>query len=262
MAAESVSGEKWYSFQALRSGTVSVEVMPGVGDVHVNVFNSSYAMMNNSAAPVAGMAVASMPVTAGATYMLRVSGTSASMDLHLANAVSELDRVDTSRDGKVTPRDVLLVINEILTAGPHATPMEAGNPTLYLDTSMNGTISTQDVLMVINYLLTHSATASPAAAPSVAPASSGGESTGTSSLRSLDTSGSAAVASGLAMSGQTESSAAIAAPAVDAVFTELESQVATASSAASSNATWSAFSPADNWLEEEADEDLLVTIDE
>jgi hypothetical protein len=247
MAAMSVNGEAWYSFQALRSGTVSVQATPASGDVHVNLFSDSYSLMHNGAAPAAGMAVASTAVTAGETYLVRITGSSADADLSIANAVGDTDRFDTTRDGRVTPGDVLKIINELLSVGVHATPMDMGNPTMYLDTSLDGSITSKDVLQVVNYLLSRptSGLSAPSAAPAAVPA---GAPAGNSPSGEADDAG-AAVASAMAMSTSGDSAASAFDPAAaDAVYTQLaaeEAQTAAAETLAA-DAAWADFDQADD----------------
>jgi hypothetical protein len=247
MDGESVSGEKWYSFQALRSGTVSVSAAGG--DVHLNLFSESYALMPNAAPAAAGEAMVTSAVTAGQTYMVRLSGAAASLDLELENAIDQIDRLDTSRDARVTPRDALMIINDLLAHGSHQTPMEAGNPRLYLDTNLDGNTTPSDALQVINYLLARSAQASaaPAAAPLSAPAAQPAAAAADPTQ--------AAVATGLAMSASPQ--IAIEPAAVDVAFSSPSAagfEHAAASMAPSAiDAAWSA---GDDWLsEDEADED-------
>jgi hypothetical protein len=77
---------------------------------------------------------------------------------------------DVNADNRVSPRDVLVVINALTSqaqsgaAAPlAATAAAAASETYYVDVSGDGRVTTRDVLMVINYLLSP-----PASAPSAA----------------------------------------------------------------------------------------------
>jgi hypothetical protein len=245
MAQESVNGEKWYSFQALRSGTVSVSAAATGGEVHLNLFSESYALMQN-AAP-AGQPMVTAAVTEGETYMVRVIG-SASVDLKVSNSISEFDRLDTTRDGKISPRDVLVIVNELLWHGSHHTPMEAGNYLVYLDTTLDGNTTAADALEVINYLLLHGATIAAPAAGAAAP---------------LAAAAPVMAVPAAAVDGtQSAMAAALAAPATsdtiepaaaDLVLAELPDPTITAGSAPAIDAAWSDGA---SWLaDDEADED-------
>ncbi len=82
--------------------------------------------------------------------------------------------VDVNADSLVTPRDALIVINELLRstvsqASVVPAAATASSATYFPDVDGNGVISPRDVLMVINYLLVPP-TAQPVAAPAAAPA--------------------------------------------------------------------------------------------
>ena len=82
-----------------------------------------------------------------------------------------IDIFDVSADGNVSPRDVLLVINEVNdpeisdpATGEITTPIAAGDvPVAYLDVDGNGLITPRDVLGVINRLNQLSTSAASAA---------------------------------------------------------------------------------------------------
>ena len=62
---------------------------------------------------------------------------------------------DVSGDGKITPLDVLLVINYINAGHPvarDASPARAKPPPPFYDVNGDGKITPEDVLIVINYL--------------------------------------------------------------------------------------------------------------
>jgi hypothetical protein len=151
--SQSLSGDKWYTFQSLRAGTISVDAAATVGIVNVNLYSTSYALMGSASAAAVGHMVVSQNISAGETYMLRLSGTGSTASLKISNQVPDADRLDTTRDGSITAADALRVISELLTVGGHATPTTSGDPKLYFDTNLDGRISTIDALQVISYLL-------------------------------------------------------------------------------------------------------------
>ena len=66
---------------------------------------------------------------------------------------NEANPLDSTGDGYIVPRDVLVIINEIEEHGPHALRLPPPIPIIYFyDTNGDGYISPIDVLLVINYL--------------------------------------------------------------------------------------------------------------
>ncbi|MEX0675655.1 MAG: ELWxxDGT repeat protein [Pirellulales bacterium] len=262
MGPQTISGQQWYAFQSLRSGTVSVDAS-SAGSVSVNLYSEDFLQMTSAAPLAAGPAMASGEVTAGNTYLVRLNSPGATATLHISNRVADADRFDTSRDGRVTARDALLLVNELLSIPRQATPMVMGNAKLYLDTTLDGMITLRDVHQLINYLLSQPA-ASPRAAAAVsadlpdAPSAPGGsEPAGSDAAR-------AAVATGLAMSGFGSAAPAARAPAIepkaaDAVYTQLAADLMLAEpgDSLSADALWTDLSP-DDLLAETEDIDLLI----
>lgn len=110
-----------------------------------------------------------------APYTFMVQGTGAAPPQAFAHNAAF--PADVNADSRVSPFDVLIVINSLLTrnAEPTATPQAASaaddmDNTYYVDVSGDGRLSPFDVLMVINYLLTERA--APSAAPAAVPAAS------------------------------------------------------------------------------------------
>ncbi len=153
MPAQTVSGESWYSFQPLRSGTISVAATSTAGSTNVHLYDTSYSLLASGSGQAVGQMVASAQVSAGNTYLVRMVGSSSTAGLTITNTVSDSDRVDANRSGSVTASDLLAVINSLLHFGTHATPMDMHDPQLYMDTNLDGRISPSDMLQVINYLL-------------------------------------------------------------------------------------------------------------
>ncbi|HEV3138402.1 MAG TPA: dockerin type I domain-containing protein, partial [Pirellulales bacterium] len=246
VSASVTTGGNWYSFEPLRSGTVSVSstIASAGTNLSIDLYDANYNSLAGASANGVGQASLSQAVTAGQTYLVRLTGNDAAATVNISNSVSESDRCDTTRDGQVNASDLLRIINYLNANGPHTTPQVLGDPNLYLDTNLDGNINAQDALTVINYLLDH--TASPSVAASAM----------TSAAASVVPDASSAVAIGLTLaassstqstSGQSRSAAPVLAP-VDAVYSQIGSVGTPASamisdpSAAGSTATSAASS--------------------
>lgn len=212
--------DKWFEVTPLRSGTLRAVANTDSTGVHLYAYDESYNLQSMGSGTGVGQVTVNVTVQAGKTYLLRVSE-SAAGSLKFSTIVPDGDRLDTTRDGSVTPADVLRVINELLTAGPHATPAVAGNAKMYLDTNVDGQISPVDVLQVVNFLLRGGPSASPLVATSVEDAGAG---LGDDSAPAADPgpTAAAAVAVGLSLTATTPPVQARLAPAsADAVYDEL-----------------------------------------
>ncbi|MBI3837638.1 MAG: hypothetical protein HY288_06865, partial [Planctomycetia bacterium] len=220
------SGGQWYAIEPLRSGTVSVSSTATTIGTHldINLYDANYHSIGGSDVGVG--------VTAGQTYLVRLTGNDPAVSLKISNTVADSDRCDTNRDGHISASDLLKVINDLLSEGRHATPLVLGDPKLYLDTNLDGQISPQDALVVINYLLSHSPStggsnlAGPSAAPSAA----------TSASPSVVPDASAAVTVGLVLAADSstpstseQSGMAVAQAPADAVYSQIGSTGAPAS---------------------------------
>ncbi len=165
VASQTASGDQWYSVQPLRSGTLSVDVASTSGTLDVHLYDTNYALMGSASAGEPGHMLLQQSVTAGETCLVHVSASGSVTSLQISNQISDVDRFDTSRNGMVSALDALRVINELNSAGSHATPLDPTNPKLYFDVNLDGRISPLDALQVINYLMAHTGSAAPAALP-------------------------------------------------------------------------------------------------
>ena len=166
--SHTINGEAWYSFTPLRDGTIMVEATTDSPETSVSakLYDSNYNAMGSSAAAGIAQVAVSSSVSAGETYMLRLAGENATADVGISNQVAEQDRLDTSRDGQISPFDLLKVFNELIQFGSHETPMATGDPKMFLDTNLDGFISPADALQVINFLILGTAQPATAQSPS------------------------------------------------------------------------------------------------
>ncbi len=170
MGTQTINGEQWYSFTSLRDGVIAVDAAsssPGEL-VSAALLDTDFHVLSASGLTATGTTSMHGAIKAGQTYLLRLSG-NATATITMSNQVPDIDRLDTSRDGSVTPLDALRVINELIRSGTHATPLVSTDAKMYLDTNLDGQISPLDMLQVFNYLLRQSqAAATPSAEPAVA----------------------------------------------------------------------------------------------
>ena len=221
MGTHTLAGDEWYSFSPLRNGTILVDAAatsPGNG-VTSNLYDADYRLLGSSSATAVSHVTLTSSVTAGQTYLLRLSGDHATANIKLTNQVSDIDRCDTSRDGIVSAIDALRVINELLAKGTTVTPLAATNEKLYLDTNLDGRISPIDALQVINYLIAHPKPSAPAGHATAAAAGSTGATDEPSATSAAAPQVGSAVAFGMSVSA---SAAPAPAPAAaDLVYAQL-----------------------------------------
>ncbi len=227
MGTQTINGEQWYSFTSMRDGVIAVDAAsstPGAL-VSVTLFDTEFHVLSAGGKSATGTTSMHGAIEAGKTYLLRLSG-NATANISMSNQVPEIDRLDTSRDGFVTPLDALRVINELNRSGPHATPLVSTNSVMYLDTNLDGQITPLDMLQIFNYLLRQSAasaTATPSAAPAVVtPAVSSVEVATPAAAVAVPLTDDASLAFALSLSGAPQP--ASSAPAVDAFYAELDDE--------------------------------------
>ena len=157
MGSHTINGEEWYSFTPLRSGTIVVDAATSTPNSQLTayLYTDDYHLLGSSSATAIAHVSLRSSVVGGETYLLRLSGDDATANITLTNQVPDYDRLDTSRDGIISPNDALRIINYLLESGTGITTQATTDSKLYLDTNLDGRISPNDVLQVINYLLDH-----------------------------------------------------------------------------------------------------------
>jgi hypothetical protein len=225
MGTQTINGDQWYSFTSMRDGVIAVDATsstPGAF-VSVTLFDTDFHVLSASGLAATGTTSMHGAIEAGTTYLLRLSG-NATASISMSNQVPEIDRLDTSRDGFVTPLDALRVINELNRSGPHATPLVSTDAKMYLDTNLDGQITPLDMLQIFNYLLrqdTATAAVTPSAEPAVVSPAVSSVETATPAV-AADSTVEASLAFALSLSGTPEP--ASSAPAVDAYYAELDDE--------------------------------------
>ena len=231
MGTQTINGDHWYSFQSLRDGVIAVDAAsstPG-SMVSIGLFNTDFRLLSAGGKTAEGTTSMHGSIEAGQTYLLRLSG-NATATISLANQVPDGDRLDTSRDGAVSPLDALRVINELLKSGSQVTPLSSTNAKMYLDTNLDGQISPLDVLQVFNYMLRQQAAgalvATPSAVPAASPAATSVE-VASMSVAAVDASPvDSSLAFAVSLKTAAGSAVAESAGAVDAVYAALEAEEA------------------------------------
>ncbi len=251
MGTQVIDGDQWYSFTPLRAGTVRVEAStstPGTS-ISATLYDENYRLRGSSSASADAQVSLYSSITAGETYMLRLSGDNATADVTLSNQVPVNDRLDTSRDGIISPLDALRVINSLILDGVHATPMDASNAGMYLDTTLDGIISPLDALQIINYLITHSPS------PTASPATAAGDAVASPSTATADD----AVTFAVALDKQDSTGPTATPAAIDSVYAELDPTLASDGAASDLLLSDAPVVEPDDSADE--DDDDLVTAD-
>ncbi|MEX2113817.1 MAG: Ig-like domain-containing protein [Pirellulales bacterium] len=248
MGTQTISGEQWYSFTSVRDGVIAVDATsttPGAL-VTAGLYDTDFRLLSAGGLTATGKTSMHGVIEAGQTYLLRLSG-NATASITMSNQVPDHDRLDTSRDGLVSPLDALRVINELIRSGTQVTPLASTNSKMYLDTNLDGHITPLDALQVFNYLARQSAAAAatPSAEPAVAsPAAAmaavASEDVATMAVEPSTPLGNASLAFALSLEATPSAAEGVgSAPAVDAFYAELE---------ADSTLTW----------DDDADEPLIA----
>ena len=156
-----VPGERWATFQANDSGLLSVSIPLDVHSPVIEVYTGGMLPVTLSD----GEHAASARVEEGATYVMYVAGQAESLPFetalqidvseppgtpptHPRYYINPVNALDTTGDGVVSPRDVLVVIDALNHGGE--VNLDAG--LLFLDVTGDEILSPRDVLVVINYL--------------------------------------------------------------------------------------------------------------
>jgi hypothetical protein len=244
MGTQTLNGVEWYSFKSLRDGVIAVDAVsntPG-STVSISLYGSDFRVLSASGKTAEGTNSMHGAIEAGQTYLVRLSG-NATAKVTMANQVPDNDRLDTSRDGLVTPLDALRVINELIKTGSQVTPLATTNSKMWLDTNLDGQISPLDVLQVFNYMLRQQAASALAATPSAVPAASPAATNvevASMSVAAADTSSvDSSLAFALSLTASPSVQTAASASAADAVYAALAAEEAS------------------SWHDEESDELLL-----
>lgn len=80
---------------------------------------------------------------------------------------NQANHFDVGGSGSVTPGDLLVLVNELLSKGPHELSGAPGASDEFLDVNGDYNVTTSDAMQVINYLLSGASLSSTAAAPGV-----------------------------------------------------------------------------------------------
>ncbi|MGD9723137.1 MAG: Ig-like domain-containing protein [Pirellulales bacterium] len=253
-----INGDEWYSFTPLRDGTIVVQgqsTTPGSG-IKAYVYDENYRLLSSTSATAHAVISLSASVAQGETYRLRLSGDNAQANVKVTNHVDALDRLDTSRDGIISPIDAMRVINALIRGGVHATPMSSSDAEMWCDTNMDGMISPIDAGQVINYLILHSApAANPAAASAASTVDIASAAIAAPAIATPASASAAGAAVAFALSvdaGAPAAAPAVAPPAADALYAELAAEPA--------GATLVAGDPL--WLDESTDAALVAVAED
>jgi hypothetical protein len=229
MGTQTINGEEWYSFKSLRDGVIAVDAVSNTPGslVTITLYSEDLRVLSASGLTAQGKTSMHGAIEAGQTYLVRLSG-NATAKITMSNQVPDNDRLDTSRDGFVSPLDALRVINELIKSGSQVTPLSLTNSKLWLDTNLDGQISPLDVLQVFNYMLRQQADSALAATPSAEPAASPAAASVEVSSLSVAAADTSLAASSLAfaLSLSASSPAQAASSVVDAVYASLEAEEA------------------------------------
>ncbi len=231
MGTQTINGNTWYSVTSLRDGVIAVDATsttPGAL-VTAGLYDTDFRMLSAGGMTATDKTSMHGVIEAGRTYYLRLSG-NATANIAMSNQIPDHDRLDTSRDGVVSPLDALRIINELITSGSQVTPLVATNSKMYLDTNLDGLITPLDVLQVFNYLIKQSAkaTATPSAEPAMASPAAAlatGSSVEVAALAAEPSAslGDASLAFALSLEPAPSAAGSVgSAPAVDAVYADLE----------------------------------------
>ena len=150
-SAAATSGDRWFDFQTVRGGTVSIDVT-GSPNSQVRLYGPGQQLISTATIGTNGSVEITSPLSAS-EYSVRIVGSTTATSLAVANEVNLLEAYDVTQDGLVTPHDILLVIDSINRQGVRTIDFTADFvDDLRFDTSLDGQITPHDVLVLIDHV--------------------------------------------------------------------------------------------------------------
>ena len=149
------TGEGWFTLAVPEEGEIVVRLNEQVENPHIELYTKQMmpvALSRNEHSMAA-------PVSQGENYVLHIAGDTGGGELRANLAITPPSPVtesadyvlDVNDDGRVSPLDALLVINELNDAD-RDTVVVIGSITYLLDVDGSGYLSPRDALLIINYL--------------------------------------------------------------------------------------------------------------
>jgi hypothetical protein len=143
--------ERWFSFETVRKGSVTVKVT-GSPDAQIRVYNAADQIVSSGVIGTKGFLETTLSLPAS-SYRIRVLGSAAPTAVSVSHSISELERYDVNGDGKISPQDILVVIDSLNRQAASSVDVAAATLSdVRLDTSLDGRVSAQDVLLIVDYL--------------------------------------------------------------------------------------------------------------
>lgn len=150
ITGQSLTGDKWYSFQTVRPSSVEIDVTGATG-AQVQLYDANMNVVGSGAAGAVAYSVAN--TLPAAKYFVRVTGSASQASIEIETYVSDLVRFDVSHNGVVEPQDLLILKDSLNRQGIRGIDFsEDFASEVYFDTTLDGQVTPQDVLVLIDYL--------------------------------------------------------------------------------------------------------------
>lgn len=151
MTNQALTGNDWYSFQTIRTGSVAVSV-PGATGSHVTIYDTSMAPVGSGTLDSGDDSViaASLPP---AQYLVRVQGSAVEGTVQVQSQLTALQQFDLSGNGQIDPADVLQMVDNLNRHGIRTIDFSGDYlDDVLFDTTLDGKVTPLDTLALIDHL--------------------------------------------------------------------------------------------------------------